>query len=104
MKCDYNKEIKKFNGVYRVQYKMLVKDPYIQTVNDYNHAIYDLRHYIVFQSYSKNEDWYKDRGINQKLILLPKDVHILLHTCTDKFEYKGFKWNELLFCKKITLY
>lgn len=103
MKCDFNKEISKY-GVFRVEYRKLLFDPFIQSTEDYNHAIYELHHFIVFQSYSKNEDWYKDRGIEQKLILLPKEVHRFLHTCNDSFNFKGFMWHELLFCKKRTEY
>lgn len=99
MKCNFNQEISKY-GVFRVEYRKLVFDPFIQSIKDYNHSIYELHHYIVFQSFSKNKDWYKDRGIEQKLILLPRDVHRNLHTCRDDFDYKGFKWFELLFCRK----
>lgn len=102
-KCNFNKEIS-LHPVYRVGYRNLIEARDITCVYDYDHYALELHHYILFQSYSRHENWYKERQIGQKLILLPKDIHRFLHTTSDRFNYKGFKWYELLFSKKHSNY
>ena len=102
-KCNFNNDIKNF-GVYRVFYKKLVYAEDISCIQDYNHSNYSLHHFIKYQSYIRDKNWYESRNIAQKLILLPCDVHNFLHTTSENFEYMGFKWYELLFCKKRSNY
>lgn len=48
---------------------------YVSDLNDYNHIGYELHHYIPFHKYEPNKQWYIDRGIQQKLILIKKTTH-----------------------------
>ena len=51
----------------------------IENVNQYNHTTHQLHHYIKQQNYRKNKAWFDERGIKQKLILLPVWVHLAVH-------------------------
>lgn len=66
-------------GVYGLtMYGDLVRVP-IFTTDDYNHYTHQLHHYIKQQDYKKNREWFEERGIKQKLILLPIWLHMLVH-------------------------
>ena len=83
----------------------------IKSVADYNHSFYHLHHYIQKQHYDKNEQWYKERGIKQKLILIPISLHEQVHsqairTLSDeefKQKYRISKW-DLIFNRKYSNY
>lgn len=83
----------------------------INSTNDYNHATMHLHHFIPKSDYIKNEQWYKDRGINQFLILLPVCIHEQIHGIGTKIlsdeDFKTFcnisKW-ELIFNRKYSKY
>lgn len=72
-----NDDIKKY-PVYALSQSGLVPIE-ITSVNDYNHQTHQLHHYIRQGAYNGNKKWYDDRGIEQKLILLPTWVHLILH-------------------------
>ena len=68
----------------------------ISSLDDYNHAECELHHFIPYGSYSKNSEWYKDRGIKQKLILVSKVCHEHIEdrgikVLTDEEFYKRYK-------------
>jgi len=47
----------------------------INSLNDYNHSKCELHHFIKYHAYIQNPQWYEDRGIKQKLILVSKICH-----------------------------
>ena len=80
----------------------------IQSVDDYNHYTHNLHHFIKQQNWKKNRQWFKDRGIEQKLILLPFWLHQEVHNPTiSESEFKS-KFNinryELIFNRKYSKY
>ena len=95
-------------GVYGLtMYGELVKVP-IYSTDDYNHYTHQLHHYIKQQDYKKNREWFTERGIKQKLILLPIWLHLAVHNSpasnniTDEEFYKHLKINrwDLIFNHK----
>lgn len=105
-----NEEIRKY-PIYILKKGKLEPYHYIKSTNDYNHYEYNLHHFIEFKHYSKNEQWFKDRGIEQKLILLPISIHEQVHhqaiknLSDSEFEkaYKISRW-KLVFNKKYSVY
>ena len=74
---------------------------WITSTDSYNHFVYQLHHFIKKQSYERNKKWYKEKGIEQKLILLPTQCHIDLHNCISNFKEKwGIPRKELLYDAK----
>ncbi len=106
-KPSMNKDIKRF-GVYRILSKMLVTASHIKNTDDYDHYTHNIHHYIKSSKYYKNQDWYKQRGIEQKLILLPVQMHLDLEKSAmsdAKFYQKyGIERTKLLFRKKYSEY
>lgn len=84
----------------------------IENVNQYNHSTHQLHHFIKKGDYARNKKWYDERGIKQKLILLPIWVHLAVHqspagaNLTDEqFKQKvGISRWELLFNRRHTNY
>lgn len=83
----------------------------IENVKQYNHFTHNLHHYIKKGEYARNQKWYDDRGIKQKLILLPIYLHEQVHlqavkNLTDKEfldKYKISRW-QLLFNRRHSEY
>lgn len=85
----------------------------LESLNDYNHGLNgcELHHYIPYSSYENNIEWYEERGIKQKLILVSKILHEHIHNqgvrqLSDiEFEkrYKISRW-KLLFNRKYSNY
>ena len=48
---------------------------WIKSTNDYDHYLYELHHYIPYSVYERNKEWFKERNIEQKLILVSKILH-----------------------------
>jgi hypothetical protein len=104
-----NDDIKKY-PVYALSNQGLVPIE-ITSTNDYNHMTHQLHHFIKQQSYNGNKDWYDNKGIEQKLILLPNFVHEQVHqqaikNLTDEeFEekFKISRW-ELIFNRRHSNY
>ena len=69
----------------------------IKSTNDYSHLHCDLHHYIQYELYERNKQWFIDRGIKQKLILLKKYTHALVEnrnsgkSMSDEDFYKKYK-------------
>ena len=82
----------------------------INSTNDYNHVLCQIHHYIKSTKYHDNKQWYLDRGIEQKLFLLPTLMHLHLenpiHMLTDDifFEKYHIKKEQLLFNRKTSEY
>ena len=94
-----NDDIKEF-PIYRLCTQGLVPIEIYSTEN-YNHYTHHLHHYIKQQDYNRNKKWYDDRGIKQKLILLPVQCHIDLHNCISNFKEKyGIDRDVLLFNRR----
>lgn len=83
----------------------------ITSTADYNHFKYHLHHYIKQQDFKRNEKWFEEKGIKQKLILLPIFIHEQVHCIgVNNFSDEGFKkrfkisrW-QLIFNRKRTIY
>lgn len=88
-----------------------LKKVYVNSLEDYNHSTCELHHFIPYSAYIGNENWYKERGIKQKLIVVSKRLHEDIEnrgikTLTDeefKQRYKISRW-ELIFNKKHSKY
>ena len=92
-------------GVYGLTHTgQLVRVP-IKSTDDYNHYTHHLHHFIKQQDYKRNREWFEQRGIKQKLILLPIWLHLMVHSTpesiniTDEDFYNRVKINrwDLLF-------
>lgn len=81
-----NDDIKKF-PVYGLSTQGLVPIE-INSTKDYNHYTHHLHHYIKQQDWKRNQKWFEERGIEQKLILLPVQMHVDLHNCISNFKEK----------------
>lgn len=83
----------------------------IDTLDDYNHYRIELHHFIPYQLYERNIKWFKERHIEQKLILVSKTLHEHIEnrgikTLTDeefKKRYKISRW-KLIFNRKYSDY
>lgn len=83
----------------------------IENVKQYNHFTHNLHHFIKKGDYARNQKWYDERGIKQKLILLPIYLHEQVHlqavkNLTDE-EFKekvGLSRWQLLFNRRHTEY
>ena len=88
-----------------------LKKIYIDSLDDYDHSMYELHHFIQFQAYKQDPEWYEQRGIKQKLILVSKILHEHIEhrgtkVLTDaEFEtkYKISRW-KLIFNKRYSEY
>lgn len=98
-------------GVYGLTHRgELVRVP-IYSTDDYNHLTHHLHHFIKQQDYKRNKAWFDERGIKQKLILLPVHVHEQCHysaikSLTNKEfkeKYKISRW-ELIFNRRYSKY
>lgn len=105
-----NDDIKKY-PVYKFIPKRGLIRINIESVNNYSHFEFNLHHYIKKGEYKRNKAWYEERGIQQKLILMPVEVHEQVHlqavkNLTDEEfqeKYKISRW-ELLFNRRYSNY
>lgn len=102
-----NADIQKF-GVHIIKKGRLIKHPFIKSTEDYNHFTHNIHHYIKSSKYFKNQDWYKQRGIKQKLILMTIRMHedLEIYPISDEKFFQKYKIErkELLFNKKWSEY
>ena len=98
-------------GVYGLTYNgELVRVPIFST-DDYNHNTHQIHHYIKQQDYRRNKEWFDERGIKQKLILLPIYLHEQVHNTAvrdltdEEFEqkFKISRW-DLVFNRRYSKY
>lgn len=111
-KKDMAKELKKWkNSVYLLNKSGQLIKTVINNLSDYNHSTCHLHHYIEYQEYVLDPQWYEDRNIQQKLILMSIECHEQLHNnairnLTDeqfKAKYKISRW-KLKFNRKYSNY
>lgn len=111
-KKDMKKELELYkDSVFFVNKSGDLQKIYIDSLDDYNHSECELHHFIQYQAFKQDPDWYKERGINQKLILVNKVMHeqierrAIRNLTDDEFErkYKISRW-KLLFNKRHSKY
>ena len=76
---EMNKDIAEFDIYTLTKSGKLIQIFWIKSTDDYNHFRYALHHFILKQEYKKNKKWFEERGIKQKLILLPRFIHNQVH-------------------------
>lgn len=87
-------------GVYAVRPNRQLVKVDIKSVNDYYHGAYELHHFIPKSIRKLNKELYTRIEHMQKLFLLPKNIHSQVHGNSEKFDYHGFKWYDLLFSRR----
>ena len=106
-----NDDIDEFGVVGLTHKGELVRVPVFST-NDYDHNKYELHHFIKQQDYRRNKGWFDEHNVKQKLILLPKWLHLIVHSSpygaklTDQeFEqkFKISRW-DLVFNRRYSRY
>ena len=101
-----NDDIKEF-GVVGLTHNGELVPLDVHSTDDYNHLTHQLHHYIKQQEWKRNREWFTVHDIKQKLILLPKHIHELVHNCMDDeaFEkkFKISRW-DLVFNKRYSKY
>lgn len=73
-----NDDIKEFGVVGLTHRGELVSIPVFST-DGYNHKTHHLHHFIKQQDWKRDKEWFIERGIKQKLILLPQWLHLIVH-------------------------
>ncbi len=110
-KNSMNNDIKEFDIFILLLSGKLKQIFNIFSINDYNHYVFNLHHYIKAQEWNRNKAWYIERGIKQKLILLPIHIHEQVHfqavhnMSDEEFEakYKISRW-DLIFNRRHSKY
>ncbi len=74
-----NREIALYKIFFLNTKGQLIFVTWIHSTQDYDHSQFELHHYIPFAVYERNKQWFMERGINQKLILMKKHTHEQLH-------------------------
>lgn len=91
MKEDLNTQISKF-PVFIYTNKKIIPCDKIKTKDDYNHYTHHLHHFVKEQQYYRNPEKYE-----QKLILVPKEMHSDIHSYHSKFFDKwGVQLDEVI--------
>ncbi len=104
-----NEEIKKYPIYLLNTQGKLIRIYWIKSKDDYDHNKHVLHHYIKYQSFVKNQKWYEEQGIQQKLIFISHICHEHIHDIgikqltDEEFEkkYKISKW-KLIYNRKYT--
>ena len=73
-----NAEIARFPTYLLTDRGTLTEIPLTST-DEYNHARMQLHHFVPKSDYDTNISWYKEHGIEQKLILMPITTHEQVH-------------------------
>ena len=87
-------------GVYTIRPNRQMVKIDVKTVKDYNHAEFELHHFIPKSIRKINPDLYARIEHLQKLFLIPSNIHQRLHGCSESFDFNGFKWYDLLFSRR----
>lgn len=109
---DMQKELEKFkDSVFLLNTSGKLVKIYLSSLSDYDHSQFELHHFIQFHSYIQNPEWYEQRGIKQKLILVSKICHehienrAIRNLSDEEFQRKyKISRRELLFSKKHSIY
>lgn len=105
---DMKKELEKYqDSVYLLNTSGKLVKIFLNSLDDYDHNRFELHHFIQYQAYIQEPEWYMKRGIDQKLILVSKVCHEHIENrgirvlSDEEFErrYK-IKRNKLLFNKR----
>ena len=105
---DMKKEIERYKDeIYLLNTSGKLIKININSLEQYNHSRCELHHFIQYQAYVQNPEWYEERGIKQKLILVSKICHehienrgIKVLTDDEFFNRYKIRRSELLFSKK----
>lgn len=106
-----NEDLKEY-PVYALMHNgLLYKLENVKSTSDYNHLTHHIHHYIKQQDYNREKQWFDDRGIKQKLFLLPIWLHEQIHnTAIKNFtdeefldKFKISRW-DLVFNRRYTKY
>ena len=105
---DMKKEIERYRDeIYLLNTSGKLVKIDITSLEQYNHSECELHHFIQYQAYVQNPEWYKERGIKQKLILVSKICHehienrgIKVLTDDEFFNRYKIKRSELLFSRR----
>jgi hypothetical protein len=83
----------------------------IEPIESWNKYYMNIHHYIKQQQYKRNPQWFRDRGIEQKLFLIPISFHECIHnqgikhlTDNEFYAQYGVKRSDMLFNKKWSTY
>lgn len=109
---DMAKELEKYKDrVFCLTNTGKLQKIWLNSLNDYNHSKMHLHHYIEYNAYAGNENWYIERGIEQKLFLISIPLHEQIHgtaikNLSDEDFYSRYKINRyrLIFNKKYSKY
>lgn len=86
-----NEEIKKYKGeIYAFTDGKIIKLPFIDNTNDYNHSTFEMHHYVPFTDWELNTKNVRDK-VKQKLILIPKVMHQHLENPIYRLSPENFK-------------
>ena len=107
-KRDMNAEISKY-PIYRIIKGKIERYTEIESTKDYNHCTMHLHHFV--KDFEKNRHWYEMHRVEQKLFLIPIEMHEQVHNngikpMTDeefKNTYGISRW-ELVFNRKHSCY
>ena len=81
----------------------------IKSVNSYCHHSYEAHHFIPKSIRKINPELYARIEYLQRFFILPKNhmtkngvinIHNSVHSCSESFDYNGFKWYDLLFSRR----
>jgi len=109
-KKNMKKELEKY-PVYLLSTSGELIKIFLNNLDNYDHSRYELHHFIQYQAYRQNPEWYMERGIEQKLILVNKICHEHIENrgikvlTDEEFEqkYKISRW-KLIFNRKHSSY
>jgi hypothetical protein len=83
----------------------------IEPIDNYNKYYMQIHHFIKQQDYRRNKKWYDERGIVQKLFLIPIALHESIHcqgikhlTDNEFYAQYGVKRSDMLFNRKWSTY
>lgn len=107
-----NSELEKFkNEIYLYENKKLYKIDLLTFSGHTFNEIHQVHHYIKQQNYNRNKKWYDERGIVQKLFLIPVNMHEHIHnqgikhlTENEFYAQYGVKRSDMLFNRKWSTY
>lgn len=79
-----NNEIKKWKIYALNKNGQFINVNWIKSTDDYDHKFFNLHHFIPYQTYTRDPQWFNERNIEQKLIYMS----IMLH---EQCEYRAIK-------------
>jgi len=77
-----NEDLKQYPVYGLMTNGLLYKLDNVKSTSDYNHSTHHIHHFI--KDYERNKQWYDERGIKQKLFLIPIYLHEQIHNTAIK--------------------